>query len=184
MNNMKYLLLTMFVAASLMTTATISLSACATDTRPIGQQIDDKKNENILQRKLSDKNVFNGCNITVNIYYGTVLLTGQIKTPNQKDEAEDMAKTTIGINKIYNYLAVGNSLTLASVSNDTMITTKVITKLVNTPKVDSNKIKIVTSNKVVYVMGMISHKDAEQISKIVADIPDVSKVVILFSYLD
>lgn len=180
---MKRLLLPIFIAVSLLS-ATLFLSSCATDTRPIGQQIDDKKNENILQRKYSDKNIFAGCNITVNIYYGTVLLTGQIKTPDQKDEAEDIAKTTVGVNKIYNYLAVGNSLTLSSLSNDTMITTKVITKLVNTPKIDSNKIKIVTSNKVVYVMGMISHKEAEQISKVIADIPDVSKVIILFSYLD
>ncbi len=181
---MKRLLLPIFVAASLLSTAIVSLSACATDTRPIGQQIDDKKNENILQRKYGDKSIFTGCNIAVNIYYGTVLLTGQIKTPDQKEEAEDIAKTTVGVNKIYNYLAVGNSLTLSSLSNDTMITTKVITKLVNTPKIDSNKIKIVTSNKVVYVMGMISHKEAEQISKVIADIPDVSKVIILFSYLD
>jgi hypothetical protein len=33
-------------------------------------------------------------------------------------------------------------------------------------------------------MGMISHKEAEQISKTIADISDVSKVIILFSYLD
>ena len=63
---------------------------------------DDKKNESMLQRKYNDKGGFAGCSIAVNIYYGTVLLTGQIKTPEQKDMAEDLAKTTVGINRIYN----------------------------------------------------------------------------------
>lgn len=181
---MKKLVLSMLLSTFLLLATPVILTSCATDTRPIGQQIDDKKNESMLQRKYNDKGGFAGCNIAVNIYYGTVLLTGQIKTPEQKDMAEDLAKTTVGINRIYNYLSVGNSVTLSAASNDTMITTKVLTKLVNTPRIDTSKIKIVTSNKVVYVMGMISHKEAEQISKTIADISDVSKVIILFSYLD
>ena len=123
------------------------MSACATDIRPIGQQIDDKKNQSVLQGKYNDKHVFDSSNISVNIYYGTALLTGQTKQQKQKEEAENLAKSTVGINKVYNYIIIGQPISIAAASTDTIITTKIIAKMFNNSKVDSNKIKIVTSNK-------------------------------------
>lgn len=105
-------------------------------------------------------------------YYKYILLTGQVPTKADKDKAELAAKNTAGVKSIWNYLTVEANEDAAAISKDAWITNKARSKLVLQGDVNSNNIKVVTDNSVVYLLG----RDPGKISKLKLAIEDIKKI--------
>jgi osmotically-inducible protein OsmY len=67
-------------------------------------------------------------------------------------------------------------------SNDAWISTKVKSRLSLDDKLDASKIKVVTENGVVYLMGPVSKSESDVATKIVSETSGVQKVVRVFEY--
>jgi osmotically-inducible protein OsmY len=67
-------------------------------------------------------------------------------------------------------------------SNDAWISTKVKSRLSLDDKLDASKIKVVTENGVVYLMGLVSKSESDVATKIVSETSGVQKVVRVFEY--
>ena len=67
-------------------------------------------------------------------------------------------------------------------SGDTLITTKVKTKLIVEKNLDGTHVKVVTENGVVYLMGLLNREDADKATEIARQTGGVQKVVKLFQY--
>ena len=63
-----------------------------------------------------------------------------------------------------------------------MITTQLKTQLLTTSGVPSNNIKVVTTETVIYMMGMVTPAEAESAANVAAKVGGASKVVTLFDY--
>jgi osmotically-inducible protein OsmY len=50
--------------------------------------------------------------------------------------------------------------------------------------IESSQVKVVTENSVVYLMGLVTQKEAKHVSEQAADISGVSRVVPLFEIVD
>ena len=48
----------------------------------------------------------------------------------------------------------------------------------------ANYVKVVTENSVVYLMGMVTHKEADDAADIARNVDGVESVVKVFEYLD
>ena len=155
----------------------------ATDRRSTGAQVDDEA----IELKISN-NVGTGfgdrVHVNVTSFNGIVLLTGEVPTPDLVASIEQIARTTPKVRRIVDELAVIPVTDLNSRTNDTYITSKVKARFVEANKFAPNHVKVVTERQIVYLMGLVTHAEADTAAQIAATTSGVTRVVKLFEYID
>ena len=127
---------------------------------------------------------FDDAHFSITSYNGYVLVTGQVPDQELKDQASDVVRRIRGVRRIYNELEiVGNTSALVR-SSDTWLTTKVKSALLAREDIEGNRVKVVTENGVVYLMGMVSRAEAERIVEVARSTGGVQKVVEIFELID
>lgn len=91
---------------------------------------------------------------TVASYDRHVLLAGQVPSAADKAKAETAASNTYGVTGVWNYLTVGPNESVGDITKDAYLTSAAKTRLIAQKDVNTNNIKVVTSNGVVYLLGM------------------------------
>ena len=138
----------------------------------------------------SDKR-FKGSHIAVEVFDGDILLVGQVPSDDLKEKAtietRKLKKAKNGI--VYNYLQVAPPTTLLARTNDAYITTKVKAKLIASglsAKTDTSnrKIKVLTEDGTVYLMGVINESNSDGITSLVKSVYGVRQIVNLFKELN
>ena len=112
-----------------------------------------------------------------------VLLAGEVSTEALKTLAEQQVLKIRQVRGVFNELAVSAKPAFLSRANDATITLKVKTRLLNNPDVAGRRIKVVTVNEAVYLMGSLDEREGELAGKIAAETAGVLKVVKLFEYV-
>ena len=82
-----------------------------------------------------------------------------------------------GLREVYNELGIGPASSLGSRSTDSFITSKVKARLVDTNQVSANHIKVVTERGIVYLMGIVSEREAKVAVAVARTTDGVRKVV-------
>lgn len=120
----------------------------------------------------------------VNVYAfnGVVLLTGEVPREELRAIAGDTARRFRGVRQVHNELQVQSTSSLLSRSSDSWITTKVKSKLIGYKDIDSSKIKVVTENGVVFLMGLVFPDQAEKAARVASSTKGVRRVVKVFEY--
>lgn len=155
----------------------------AADRRTSGAYIEDQAIELKTEKQISDQ-LGNKIHVNVTSFNRNVLLTGEALDEPSKHKAEAIAKNVENVRSVTNELAIGLASTLTSRSNDSYLTTKIKTLLISENKVPANYIKVVTENGVVYLMGMVTRKEADIAVEIVRSADGIQKVVKVFEYID
>jgi osmotically-inducible protein OsmY len=122
--------------------------------------------------------------INVTSYNRNVLLTGEVPFEAIKTDAEQISKAVPNVRNITNELVVSDPSQFGSRSNDALVTSKVKSRFVQERKFQPNWVKVVTENKVVYLLGIVNHKESEAAADIAATTSGVDKVVKVFEYTD
>ena len=117
-------------------------------------------------------------------YNGYLLIAGQVPSETLKARATTIARDIAGVRRIYNELEIAAPSSGMTRTSDTWITAKVKTVLLAKTETDGSRVKVVTENGVVYLMGLVSSKEAKRISAATADISGVQRVVQLFELID
>jgi len=155
----------------------------AEDRRTSGTYIEDQgielKASNRLDEKFKDT-----VHINITSYNRTVLMTGEVPTDAAKQEAEKIVRGVPNVSNVLNELVIAGISSYTSRSNDTYLTSKVKVRFVDLGKFQANHVKVVTENNVVYLLGMVTRKEAENAVEIARTTGGVQKVVKLFEYLD
>ena len=156
-----------------------------TDPRTAGTQIDDEtlefKVENAIEK---DAQIKSEARINAVSYNGRVLLIGQVPSEGVKETATELAKGVEGVNDVYNELTVGQKLSIGQISKDSWITTQVTSKMVVDNRVKSTDVKVITENGQVFLLGSLTHSQADAAADIASRISGVQKVVKVFKYLN
>ena len=165
----------------------------ASGSRTPGTYIDDFVLDiAIVERTIrkSDKR-FKGSHIAVEVFDGDILLVGQVPSENLKEKATIETRKLKHANqsKVYNYLQVAPPTTLLARTNDAYITTKIKAKLIAsglTAKNDTpnRKIKVLTEDGTVYLMGVINESNSDSITSLVKSVYGVRQIVNLFKELN
>jgi osmotically-inducible protein OsmY len=113
-------------------------------------------------------------------YAGLVLLTGDVPTEQDKQKAGDIVSRIEKVQRVVNELRVGAITDLSVRTNDTWITSKVRTALINTKEVPSRTIAVQTERGVVYLLGKVTDAEGQRAAKAAAGVSGVNKVVKLF----
>ena len=156
-----------------------------TDPRTAGTQIDDEtlefKVENAIEK---DAQIKSEARINAVSYNGRVLLIGQVPSEGVKETATELAKGVEGVNDVYNELTVGQKISIGQISKDSWITTQVKSKMLVDNRVKSTDVKVITENGQVFLLGSLTHSQADAAEDIASRISGVQKVVKVFKYLN
>jgi len=159
----------------------------AHDRRTAGTVIDDQTIELKLQDTLS-RQLPPGNHLSVTSYNGAVLLTGQIVSVPARQLAEDIARQIDPpVREVYNELVIGPPIALSAQANDALLTTRVKASLfqINSlPDFDPSRVKVVTENGVVYLLGLVQPVEADAAAEIASQVAGVRQVVTIFEYIN
>ncbi len=120
--------------------------------------------------------------ITASAYNGSVVLIGQASDQALLDEFEQKAAQVKGVKKVYNEVKVKAPISLGEISHDSWITTKVKSSLLAKSELSGIKIKVITEDSEVFLLGYVSHQHADMAADIARNISGVKRVVKAFQY--
>jgi osmotically-inducible protein OsmY len=153
----------------------------ANDRRTLGAQIDDKNVVLKANRALADHPATaEGSNINVTSYNGVMLLTGQTRTEQIRQQAGALVAKIDGVRDVQNQIRLGNNTGMTTRTRDSWISTKVKTQLLADEEVSGLNIKVVTENAEVFLMGLVTDQEAAKAVDIARHVDGVARVVRAF----
>ena len=166
-------------------TATVTAVDLYMERRTVKQSVDDNTLELKLRKEyLSDEKLGSAVNISTTIINGIVLLTGEVHNDEQRQYAEKLARSYIDTREVVNELELSGQTNMTSRANDSYITGKVKSKLVRADGVPSTNIKVVTERGKVYLLGLVTHPEAEAAVDAARSVSGVTHIVKVFEYID
>lgn len=154
-------------------------------SRSIGTAIDDNIIETKAKVNLSKASpFFNQANIVVVSYNGVILLAGQVPNEELIQTASDALKPIVKVRSIHNELTVGLNTSIIARSYDTWLTAKMNTRLALANNIDSSHVKVVTENKIMYLMGLVTESEAEAITTAATEVDGLERIVKIFEYIN
>ncbi|WGW00809.1 BON domain-containing protein [Vibrio sp. YMD68] len=176
----------------------ISLSGCAgvfvagaattatiiTDTRST-KEIWNDNNIEFEVAGLGNKAPFRGqLRVTASSHNGTVVLMGQAKTQSDLDAFIAEAKQLKGVTTLHNQVRINEPLSVTAISNDSWITTKVKSALLTNTELNGIKVKVITEDKEVFLLGYVSPHHADIATEVARNISGVKQVIRAFQNVD
>ncbi|MCC4264935.1 divisome-associated lipoprotein YraP [Oceanimonas baumannii] len=155
-----------------------------TDRRTIGTQINDQTIEMRAMHRLGEeKPMWDDSRFAVIATNGKVLLIGQTPAEQYRARAEAIVAEVPGVKEVFNEVRVGTPLTLTQQSKDTWLTSKVKSTLLAEENIDGTKLKVVTENAEVFLIGLVTRNEADVAVQLTRNVAGVSRVVTAFEYI-
>lgn len=175
---------------------TLSLSGCAgifiagaattanivTDTRTT-KEIWNDNNIEFEVAAITNKQPYRGSvRVTASSYRGSVVLMGQATTDAERRSFESQAKDVPGVETIHNQIRVKEPLSVSAISKDSWITTKVKSALLANSELNGIKVKVITEDSEVFLLGLVSREHGDIATEVARNISGVKQVIRAFEY--
>jgi osmotically-inducible protein OsmY len=153
-----------------------------TDRRSGATQLVDKeiqiKASSAISGGLSDNT-----HVNITSFNRMVLLTGEVSTEAEKKMAEDTINRIVNVRGVTNELNVAPISSVASRTNDVFINSKIKATYVDAKDLFANAFKIVVENKDVFLMGLVTEREANSAAELASRVKGVNKVVKVFEII-
>jgi len=149
------------------------------DRRSSGAQLDDQSIEWRSSSRIGERF---GAKVHVNVtsYNRNALLTGEVPDERTRTEVDKLVRAVPSVQATTNELAVAGSTSLGSRTGDSFITSKIKTRFLDAAKFNALHVKVVTEAGVVYLLGTVTDKEADEAVEIARTTGGVRKVVKMF----
>jgi osmotically-inducible protein OsmY len=152
--------------------------------RTLGQQMTDEGIETKAKVNINAASEgYDDAHLSIVSYNGFVLLVGQVSSQELKSLATDVVREIEDVRRIYNELEIGEATGAGTRTNDTWITTQVKSKLLASSDTPGRRVKVVTENSVVYLMGLLTEAEADRVALEAAEVSGTERVVQLFELI-
>lgn len=155
----------------------------AADRRTSGTYIEDQAIELKASKAIADS-LKEKVHANITSFNRQVLITGEVSDDANKKKAESLVKPIENVVSIKNYLEIAKNSSISTRTNDAFITSKVKANFLKENKFAANYVKVVTESGTVYLLGLVTHKEADDAVEITRSINDVKAVVKVFEYID
>ncbi|ORU91510.1 MAG: BON domain-containing protein [Cycloclasticus sp. symbiont of Bathymodiolus heckerae] len=165
------------------------LSGCAVvhDRRTLGTVIEDQSIElKSLQVLYGVDEIRINTHINATSYNGVLLLTGEAPTEQLRTKIANRLRQIPKVHRVQNEILLAAPSSLLSRSSDTIITSKSKVALLGLNKIqsfDPTRVKIISENGVVYLMGLLRQHEISPVIETVRRIGGVQRVVKLFEII-
>jgi len=157
------------------------------DRRTTGSVVEDEAIElRVLDALRKEKELKKQSHINVTSYDYIVLLSGETPTEAFRSRAGELARTQKKVRSVHNELVVAAPSSIMTRSSDSLITSKVKTALfkIKTTGFDPSRVKVVTENGTVFLMGLLYRQEASEVTEKARQVSGVQRIVTLYRYLD
>jgi osmotically-inducible protein OsmY len=174
--------------AAVVVTGAATGANAAHDRRTLGAYVDDEGIE--LKARLAiteDKDLYSQTHVNIISVNGVVLLVGQAPTEAMRLKIEELTRGIEKVRVVHNEMTIAAPNSYMTRSSDSLITAKVKGSLFGIKGhegFDPTRVKVVTENGVVYLMGILYRSEADAVATKASRVSGVQKVVKLFEYLD
>jgi osmotically-inducible protein OsmY len=153
------------------------------DRRTVGAQTEDKEIDLRGESRVNDR-FGDRVHINVTSFNRNVLLTGEASDAAAKAQIEIIVREMPNVRGVVNEIQVAGVSSYTSRGNDSYLTSKVKARFVdNGGDFSVNQVKVVTEGSVVYLLGLVTRKEAEAAVEIARTTGGVQKVVRVFEYV-
>lgn len=185
------------LAALAAATLLVSLSGCAplvagaavggtvlmaTDRRTTGTQLEDQSIELKAASRLREQ-LGERARVSVTSFNRRVLLTGEVASEADRQTVLRIVQGVENVAGLVDELAVMGSPSLSARSADALVTARVKAALLDAKDVSANAFKVVTERGTVYLMGLVTQREADRATAIARTVPGVQRVVRVFEFI-
>ena len=158
----------------------VTTALVASDRRTSGMYLEDTRIEQAAASQIRSV-VKQDERVSVTSFNRLVLLTGEVRSAAVKAEIERTVAGVENVRSVVNELEVVPFISsITQRSKDTFITSKVKASILDAKDLQANTIKVVTEMNVVYLMGIVTPREAKRAAEIARGVNDVRKVVRVF----
>jgi osmotically-inducible protein OsmY len=162
--------------------AAVGGTAVALDRRSADVQLADERIEWTASKQIGPR-IGNNGHVNIAAFNKQVLLTGETTTEALRAEVESIAAAVPDAKGVVNEIRVAPLASLASRSHDTYLTSSIKARFVGDQKFNPLHVKVVTEAGVVYLMGLVTRKEADAATHIARHVSGVKRVVRIFEYI-
>jgi osmotically-inducible protein OsmY len=172
-------------AAAVLAGGATGTTAVVIDRRTAGTMIDDQSIELKAGHLFrNDPEINDNAHWNITSFNTVVLVSGEAPTEDLKSRMGDLVRDIPKVSHVYNEITIAAPSALVSRSSDSLITSKVKTRLLSLDNFDGTKVKVVTEKGIVYLMGLVNHEEGDRATDATRQVGGVQKVVKLFQYID
>jgi osmotically-inducible protein OsmY len=154
----------------------------AFDRRSLGTQTDDETIEWKASARVSEK-FSDNAHVNFASFNRKVLISGEVPSAEARVEVERIVTGVPQVQGVYNELAVGPVTSFSTRSSDSYITTRVKGRFVDSGKVNTVHVKVVTEAGIVYLLGLVTQREADAAIEVARTTSGVKKVVTLLEII-
>lgn len=154
----------------------------ASDRRSSGAYVDDETLEWKIESQISDR-FGDRAHINAVSFNRVVLLAGEAPDQATKDEATRIASSNAAVRNVINDVTIGPNSSIGSRSNDAVLTSKVKGRFVDQATFGVAHVKVYTEAGTVFLMGLVTRKEADAATELARTTSGVKKVVRAFEYV-
>lgn len=122
--------------------------------------------------------------VVATAYNGALLLTGEVPSEAARADLVARARAIDKVRVVHDELQVAPPSSADSRNNDVLVGGQVASRMLLEKDFDSDAVKTTTTGGTVYLMGLVSQREAEMATEIARTTSGVRRVVKLFEYLD
>lgn len=153
----------------------------ANDPRTTGTFVEDQAIEIKALALLADDPLLREqTRIAVTSYNQVVLLCGQARTEALRQAVVARVRGIAKIRHIHDEISLAAPSSLATRSHDSLLTTRVKTRLLGAEALRAARVKVVSESGVVYLMGLLTPAAAQAAADVASATEGVARVVKLF----
>ncbi len=187
----------LIATASLCLLASLSLSACfpllatgmvtgtlvAVDRRTSGIVVEDNASELRISNRISSK-YHDDQHVNVHSFNRIVLLTGEVRSEEMRKGVEEIAQASENVRSVINETAILPFTSMADRASDSLLANKIRARYIGDGGFPANIVSTVVERHEVFLMGMVTPQEAEQIVRVASTTQGVDRVVKVFEYID
>ncbi|MCK7575428.1 MAG: BON domain-containing protein [Chromatiales bacterium] len=165
--------------------AAVAGASAIHDRRPAQTLLDDRQIEfAAAQAIFQDRDLSRGARIIATSYNRSVLLTGQAESADLAQRASARISRLPKVARVIDEVRVGPRIGMGRQSEDTYIASRAKLELagIELPDFDPTRVKIVVEDGVLYLLGLVTPREADLVAERVRYVSGVRKVVKLFEY--
>lgn len=154
----------------------------ASDRRTTGTQLEDETIELKVAARVREQ-LGERARVNATSFNRKVLLTGEVASEADRQRVLRIVQGVDNVAGVVDELAVMGSPSLTARSSDALVTARVKAAFVDAKDLSANAIKVVTERGTVYLMGLVTAREAQRAAEVARAVPGVQRVVRVFELI-
>ena len=164
-------------------TSMVAGALAITDRRTAGAQAEDAAIEIKAFNRFRERLKSDQISLTVTSFNRIALLTGYVPSEQARTEAAQLVQSIDNVRSVINEVAIGPAPSVRAFGVDTVLTARVKASLLEAKDVQANVIKVYTDASTVYLMGVVTEREAKRATDIASRVTGVRRVIRAFEVI-